>query len=280
MTLNASGNLSIGNTNDTFKLDVTGTGRYSGLVTFNNSVNNNYLAFNHAGVQTWNVRISTANTSSFVIRNDYAGGVNVLTLAETGAATFSSSVRATGLLIGDDRLYMPGNQPISNWFSSSLTAGYSSSNSYAWVNGATNLVLGTDGNERMRITSGGLIFMNNLGGYSGSYADVRYDTSSKELFYQTSSLRYKEDINNLENTLSKINQLRAVRYKDIKTQKYNCGFIAEEVINIIPEVVFKKEVDGELKTEGINYSDFTPFIIKALQEQQAQINDLKSQLNK
>ena len=135
-------------------------------------------------------------------------------------------------------------------------------------------------NEKMRITSGGLIFMNNLGGYSGSYADVRYDTSSKELFYQTSSLRYKEDINNLENTLSKINQLRAVRYKDIKTQKYNCGFIAEEVINIIPEVVFKKEVDGELKTEGINYSDFTPFIIKALQEQQAQINDLKSQLNK
>jgi hypothetical protein len=134
--------------------------------------------------------------------------------------------------------------------------------------------------ERMRITSGGLIFMNNLGGYSGSYADVRYDTSSKELFYQTSSLRYKEDINNLENTLSKINQLRAVRYKDIKTQKYNCGFIAEEVINIIPEVVFKKEVDGELKTEGINYSDFTPFIIKALQEQQAQIEELKSQLNK
>jgi hypothetical protein len=30
MTLNASGNLSLGNTNDTYKLDVTGTGRFSG----------------------------------------------------------------------------------------------------------------------------------------------------------------------------------------------------------------------------------------------------------
>jgi len=33
MTLNASGNLSIGNTNDTYKLDVTGTGRFSGSIT-------------------------------------------------------------------------------------------------------------------------------------------------------------------------------------------------------------------------------------------------------
>jgi hypothetical protein len=32
MTLNASGNLSIGNTNDTYKLDVTGTGRFSGVL--------------------------------------------------------------------------------------------------------------------------------------------------------------------------------------------------------------------------------------------------------
>jgi hypothetical protein len=58
----------------------------------NQAVNNNYIAFNHPGTQTWYARISTDNTSSFVIRNDYAGGTNVLTLAETGAATFSSSV--------------------------------------------------------------------------------------------------------------------------------------------------------------------------------------------
>ena len=130
--------------------------------------------------------------------------------------------------------------------------------------------------ERMRITSSGTIFMNNLGGYSGSFSDVRYDTSSKELFYQTSSRRYKENIVDLENTLSKVNQLRAVRFIDKHTQRENCGFIAEEVIDIIPDVVFKKEIDGQLEVEGINYSDFAPFIIKALQEQQKQIEELKA----
>jgi hypothetical protein len=33
MTLNASGNLSVGNTNDTYKLDVSGTGRFTGTLT-------------------------------------------------------------------------------------------------------------------------------------------------------------------------------------------------------------------------------------------------------
>ena len=83
------------------------------------------------------------------------GSTSALTLASTGAATFSSSVTAIGLLASNDRLYMPGNQPISNWFSSSLSAGYSSSNAYGWVNGAGNLVLGTDGGEKIRITSSG-----------------------------------------------------------------------------------------------------------------------------
>jgi len=132
--------------------------------------------------------------------------------------------------------------------------------------------------ERMRITSGGLIFMNNLGGYSASYADVRYDTTSKELYYQTSSQRYKDNIVSLEDSLSKIDQLRPVRYRDKQTQKYNCGLIAEEVIEIIPEVVFKKQVDGfdELQIEGINYSDFTPFLIKAIKELKAKIETLEN----
>ena len=132
--------------------------------------------------------------------------------------------------------------------------------------------------ERMRITSAGLIFMNNLGGYSASYADVRYDTTSKELFYQTSSQRYKDNITSLDDSLSKIDRLRPVRYRDIQTQKYNCGLIAEEVIDVIPEVVFKKQVEGfdELQIEGINYSDFTPFLIKAIKELKAELDALKA----
>lgn len=135
--------------------------------------------------------------------------------------------------------------------------------------------------ERMRITSAGRIHFYNLLGSSATQSDVRYDTTSKEMFYNTSSERYKTEIVDLENTLDKVNSLRAVRYKDIETEQETTGLIAEEVIEIIPEVVFKKEIEGfdEPQPEGINYSDFAPFLIKAIQELKAEIETLKSQIN-
>ena len=151
----------------------------------------------------------------------------------------------------------------------------------------SNLVFATNGsnsgasfNERMRISSGGLITMNNLGGYSFANSDVRYSTITKELYYQTSSKRYKTDIVNLENSLDKINSLRPVRYKDINTETLACGLIAEEVVETIPEVVFKKEIEGfdEPQIEGLNYSDLVPFLIKSIQELKADNDTLKSRI--
>lgn len=94
--ITGAGNVLIGTTTDAlYKLDVNGTGRFSGQLTLSRAVNNNYLSFDHAGAQSWYQKITTANNSSFIISNDYGGGLNILTLAETGAATFSSSVTAT-----------------------------------------------------------------------------------------------------------------------------------------------------------------------------------------
>ena len=134
--------------------------------------------------------------------------------------------------------------------------------------------------EQMRITSGGRIHFYNLLGSSATQSDVRYDTTSKEMFYNTSSERYKTNITDLESSLEKINSLRTVRYQDIESEQYTTGLIAEEVIDVIPEVVFKKEIEGydTPQPEGINYSDFAPFLIKAMQEQQGIINDLKARI--
>ena len=134
--------------------------------------------------------------------------------------------------------------------------------------------------ERMRITSSGRIKAPSLGGYTPTGSDLRYDTSDGEIYYQTSSKRYKTDIVNLESSLDKINTLRPVRYKDINTGEPNCGLIAEETFEIIPEVVFTKKIEGfdEPQIEGLNYSDLVPFLIKSIQELKAEIEELK--LNK
>ena len=134
-------------------------------------------------------------------------------------------------------------------------------------------------NELMRITGGGTIFMYGLGGYTSSNADVRYATSSSELYYQTSSKRYKTNIVNLENSLDKINKLRPVRYVDINTEEPACGLIAEETVELIPEVVFTKKIEGfdEPQVEGINYSDIVPFLIKSIQELTAKVHKLEQE---
>ncbi|MFY7883413.1 MAG: hypothetical protein ACOVOV_01070, partial [Dolichospermum sp.] len=115
MTLNASGNLSLGNTNDTYKLDVTGTGRFSGtslILGSNGNGNTQFtinsttgtaqrIAFQVAGTDQWLIGNGAASqTTNFEIYNTTGTivySVNRTTNAATftGAATFSSSVSLT-----------------------------------------------------------------------------------------------------------------------------------------------------------------------------------------
>ena len=132
--------------------------------------------------------------------------------------------------------------------------------------------------SRFRIANNGSIFALGLGGTAASNSDVRYSTANGELYYQQSSKRYKTNIVNLENSLDKINSLRPVRYNDIKTNEPACGLIAEETVEIIPEVVFNKKIEGfdGPQIEGINYTDLVPYLIKSIQELEAKIKILEN----
>lgn len=159
--VNSSGNVGIGTTSPSARLHVVANGEVMRLQT-TASVGNNYMYFANNSGNMGYLGYGSANNHILLVNElsggdiaFYTGGFDRFRIASTGAATFSSNVTVGGLLIGNDRLYLPGNQPVSNWVSASLTAGYSSTNSYGWVNGANNLVLGTDGVERMRITNTG-----------------------------------------------------------------------------------------------------------------------------
>ena len=132
---------------------------------------------------------------------------------------------------------------------------------------------------RMTIGSTGRINMFGLDAKGTTGSDVRYNTSTSELYYLTSSKRYKTNIVNLESSLDKINALRPVRFKDIKTGDDTCGLIAEETFEIIPDVVFTKKIEGfdEPQIEGLNYSDLVPFLIKSIQELKAEVDLLKKE---
>lgn len=114
------------------------------------------------------------------------------------------------------------------------------------------------------------------------------NTVNAVTFTASSDLRYKKEISPVSPSLTILNKLQPVNYyfktaeeltaekiKSIafggdKTRERQVGFIAQEVEKIIPEVV---HTDNE-GYKSIDYAKFSPFIIKAIQEQQLLIEEL------
>jgi trimeric autotransporter adhesin len=84
-----------------------------------------------------------------------------------------------------------------------------------------------------------------------------------------SSRRWKKNIHPLENALSKVEQLRGVSYDLKDSGKHEIGVIAEEVGQVVPEVV-SYEKNGKDAT-GVDYSRLTALLIEAVKQQQKQI---------
>jgi len=93
---------------------------------------------------------------------------------------------------------------------------------------------------------------------------------------ETSALKFKENITPLSSQLEIINKLNPVNFDWKEDGKKDFGFIADEVEEIIPELVSYK--DDEV--HGLHYSKLTPILVKALQEQQTQIEVLKQEIKK
>jgi hypothetical protein len=268
---------------------VTGGGAsFSGQVLLNNTVNNNYLAFNHPGTQTWYARISNANNSSFIIRNDYAGGTNILTLAESGAATFSSTVRTTSLTTATNS--GSSINITTNGQSGDSGSPLATELTFKGFNGNNNgRILVNDvsnsaqvGNMQfftynggqvscMTLTQQGNVFCNSLG------TGLVYSNGGVLTSTNPSDERLKDNITDISWGLSDILKLRPVSYnwKDDKiNQGVQFGFIAQEVQDVMPEAI--KEFGDDVKYLGLEKDAIYATLVKAIQELKAEIDELKA----
>ena len=272
--MGTGGNVGIGTDSPDAKLDVNGA-------TYVRNVIYGYAgAGNQYGGLSWNstddgfLFLKSANVTKVNINsngNSYLNGGNV------GIGTTSPTVNKLQVEGSTDGLGIA----IKNTGTGGRTYGIQSTGGTSGYGQGKLAFVDEAVGARMLIESDGGIFFPALGGFSVSNSDVRYNATSDELYYQTSSKRYKSEITDLENSLDKVNNLRPVRFKDNLSQEYATGMIAEEVAEIIPEVVFTKPIDGfdEPQIEGINYSDIVPFLIKSIQELKAEIDILKTQIN-
>jgi len=93
---------------------------------------------------------------------------------------------------------------------------------------------------------------------------------------ETSSIRYKENVEPLTNHFEILDGLEAVRYDWKESGKPDVGFIAEEVQKVLPELVAVE--DGEV--QGMNYSKITAVLVNIVKDQQKQIDELRELLTK
>jgi hypothetical protein len=133
----------------------------------------------------------------------------------------------------------------------------------------------------MRFTFGGGASRGFTWGYAGNSPSAALNAFTGNMqiagvFTEASSIRYKEDIKDLTYSLDDILKLRGVTYKKKGTSHVEIGVIAEEVNDIIPELVTKNQ-DGTV--ESVSYGRLSAIFIEAFKQQQEQIELLKKEIN-
>lgn len=111
---------------------------------------------------------------------------------------------------------------------------------------------------------------------------------------KASDERIKRDIKDMDSGLEYIMKLRPRKYYHIESDKYNFtsnlsyGLVAQEVKQVIPEIVVDKLLierpntnpeSGAEELMGIDYVEIIPFLIKSIQEQQAIIEQQQKQID-
>ncbi|MGG4462602.1 tail fiber domain-containing protein [Micromonospora provocatoris] len=191
-------------------------------------------------------------------------------LEVSGIATFLSTAYFTSMFLDG---YPVATQ---NYVNSQGFYKYGDSPTFNIINGAGSF----------RVNSNGTI--NSIGTYNTTTSNAaNMHVSSGGLFYRSSSsIKYKEDVEDLsENVYKKVMDLRPVWYRskgegDRKDWSY-IGLIAEEVAEIEPKLVHFNELEnGELEPDGVQYERLGVMLIPIIKKQQDEIDQLKERIKK
>jgi hypothetical protein len=94
---------------------------------------------------------------------------------------------------------------------------------------------------------------------------------------QPSSRRWKTDIQTIDSPLQLVEQLRGVRYIWEEDGRADIGLIAEEVGNVVPEVVTYEENGVDART--VNYGRLVGVLVESIKQQQREIEQQEEAMN-
>jgi len=169
-------------------------------------------------------------------------------------------------------------------------AGYTSQTANYWVDvqakGGMHVVLNTDGNyntsengqDHFTIWQANhdnynarQFYVTNVGNVYAKGDVVAYQSTNM------SDVRLKKDIKPIVSALDKVKNLNGVSFTWKKDNKKSIGFIAQEVEQVLPELVdTNPAIDDPTKEyKSVNYSNIVAVLVEAVKDQQKQIDELK-----
>ncbi len=101
---------------------------------------------------------------------------------------------------------------------------------------------------------------------TGYLADTAWTYSSDE--------RLKENVSRIPSGLDVIGELAPVIFDYINGEKQQAGFIAQEVRDVLPDIVTEGP-DGML---GMKTNSIIPYLVKAIQDQQGQMENKQTEI--
>ena len=151
-------------------------------------------------------------------------------------------------------------------------------------------------NERMRITSAGIVYLPDVYNNTTSDAANVFISASGQVYRSTSSVKYKTDVEELQDSYADaILGVRPVWYRSLTSDANPAfsywGFIAEEVAAIDPRLVHWKTVEVtydekgsavetpcDPEPEGVAYDRFVPHLLNLIKRQQQAIETLEAKV--
>lgn len=279
--LNTTGNVGINTTARLFGLEVNHSTGDCLRLTYNDNDGSPVAKCDLQMTSTGSLVISpTGNNPSVLIGGNISGRALSLTKQNVSNNTVDlllsltglpDTVPATGLGVGMEFSTLNSTYTIFTLgtmeaFSTNINDGFETGE-YIWKL-ANNGVL----TEVGRLDSSGLLTCDSI-----HATTIESDLVSSIHIVETSDFRLKRDIEDIriEESVSAILDLKPKKYKFINETKESSGFIAQEVIKVLPSVVDISQGKGLDDLHQIHYTGIIPHLVNCIKDLYVEIHDLK-----
>jgi hypothetical protein len=292
LTVDSTGNVGIGTTEPAYPLTVQGTSILQKL--YSTSGSGPYIDFQSQGVREWEMGVNNSGSDGkFLIQDvtsaatrfliDSSGNVGIGTTAPTEKLDVNGKARIRDLSPGwpDDVVVTADTTGVLRSGGTISGFGKDKADWYDVSNpGYPPTYINNDiykyGNVGIGVTDPGesldVIGTARLRGIIGGSGTVVVADGNGKLWKSSSSKRYKTDIANLENNPNAVLQLRPVRFRWKTTGQEDIGLIAEEVDEVIKDLVI---YDKEGRPDAVKYDKVVLHLLAVVKTQQERIAALE-----